>query len=179
MGYYTNNVFPITRLNRGIVATMFGRLIGGAQGIQYLDAQSYMQLVTVAQIRMATQSIRTLTHLMTSITPANIKETHESNIDSRIDNEWDKSFEYRNCIEAFAYNIGGSSAEGFFLAVKKHIILHHHYYNTAPTIASILGDDALQRGEIIMYEETIFRDFCATILHTIEQRKQSDLMQMR
>jgi len=170
MAYYKSRPFVANPISQILVPLAFGRRMGGAKGVRYLDAITYMQLTTVLQIYIARTWQTPLINLLTSTTEPEPKAEAPSLTDRHIALSYKQFAEYRHLEEfVYPYPIGGRSFEDLMWSTINHVISYHHRANTDPMIQAILSDDVvLEYGELVPYTELVSQDICKVIRHFVD-----------
>lgn len=174
VAFYLKNPISQTVLNKYIASTMFGHRIGGASGINMLDAITYSKLMAFTQIYMAMHGYTELVHLLT-MTPTEIPQpgpVSKTNISIRFNVT--SSEEYRNCKNLFPYKIGNLQWDSCLSNIVDTITTYVSYYNTAPAIWDMVDGDAFQNGQQLVYTDSIIRAICGFILHVARYMLQQD-----
>jgi len=171
--FYQQNPIQVTVLNKTLVGILLGNVIGGAQGLKYLNTIDYMDLVIITQIYLAHTGYHALVHLLTASTPDEMK-TAPSTIDNRISMDAEKYHSYSQLETAFPYAINGigiSGVSGILRRVQDYIIKYNHFTNTAPTITMMMDLEPPHPGSLIEYDESVMDHFYRVILDILAIEK--------
>jgi len=163
VNYYRNNIVQVNSFNTTIAGLIIGPIIGGAKGLQYLNADTFCKLIVVTQIYLALSGKSALVNLLTCNTPNDKKDSALSTVGNRINMSYNQTIEYRNCIASFPNSIGDNSFVNVINSLKDFIILYDHKYNTAPMLFKLINQD-IENGEDVYYDDEVVRDICRIIL---------------
>lgn len=171
MSYYQQNPIQVTFLNKILVSSLIGSRIGGAQGLKYLSHLDYTQLVAITQIYVANHIHSSLVHLLTASTPEELKTTPNTT-DTRIGMVFAQTGEFQDCEKKFSYPIDNISIGGILLKAKDYVTKFNHFANTAPNVSTIMDEEPLAFGSLVVYDELIMRNFCSIILQILAKENQ-------
>jgi len=175
IAYHKSHPIPVTCINKYVLATMFGHRIGGAYGINLLNANIYTKLVILTQLYAISINNLDIVHTL-SIAPTDSIKTKYSIVDSRIKMDKGAGFAYRNCKAMFPYAIGNITWDSKAKEILDYIITKIHVYNTAPVIWEMLNQEE-KNSEIFTYQENVVTciiEFINYVLNQVGQKNREE-----
>lgn len=163
--YYLANPSPITDVNKYLISTFMGHRIGGAYGINMLDASVYMKLIAFTQLYMYNIGLYKLIHALSIIPTDKVKEEFEF-VDTKIHMDKGAGYAYRNCKKMFTYNIGNTSWDSKAKDITNFITGRIHLFNTADSIWQLLEEDNCNNRKYT-YDEHVIQDMFSFIEHIL------------
>lgn len=168
--YYEKYPSPITDINKYIICTFFGHHIGGAFGINMLDADTFMKLIAFTQLYMLNYmhdvADYDLIHAI-SIIPTDKIKVKSTLVDDKIQMSKGASFAYRNCKQMFPYSIGNTSWDAKTKDITDFITTQIHMFNTANVIWDRMGQPN-ENNKTFVYGEGILQAIFKFIEHVLQ-----------
>ena len=159
--------------NKILIGIFAGNLIGGSQGLKYLDTALYAELITITQIHLAKWSTSpSVVHMLTCSTPAEEHPVMQlSSVNSRLIMNSKQTAEWGATEALMRYSINGLTISSTLKRIEDFIVKHHHHANTAPFVSALMDHPPLQQGSLLTYEPEIVQQCCGIILSQIGPRR--------
>lgn len=162
--YSTNHIFS-TPSNNYLLGILFDTYLCGAKSIELLEMKSLNTLIPIMQAYFIQQGYFDLVDIV-SARPTGQLKTFLTGGESQLKTTWENSFEYRNCVQKFPYNVNDMKWDSGLKDIVENITTEAYRINTAPSLLALLNEES-RNGDIYMAPSGLSKSICAFILQTV------------